>query len=85
MRSTSNHAFTIKAFGNDKACHSVAELKSILVAEYLHQSVAVHFTAALSGLRRVLFIDVEEDAIRMSYGERPVVNFQELTSEALIP
>lgn len=82
MRSSSEVPFAIKAFGNDRLCHDVAGLEQTLKAEYADQSVTIHYRSGRTGLTKVLFVDVDVDAVRLSYGERPVVDFTQLASDA---
>lgn len=82
MRCSSEMPFKIVAFGNDALCRDVEELEHRLMSEYQNRSVAIHYRTASTGIIGMVFVNVESDAVRETYGERSVVDFSKISSAA---
>ncbi|TDX23729.1 hypothetical protein DFO67_12446 [Modicisalibacter xianhensis] len=75
--------FKIRDFGRDTWCNSVDELIATLRSRYATKSVSVQYRTKATGSSRVVFVDVDPDAIRHSYQDRNEVDFCLIESEAL--
>ena len=68
--------YQIRAFGNDRECDTVDALQETLGREYAGQSVSILYRAAATGMRRVHYVDVQDDGtVIESYGEHAPVDF----------
>lgn len=75
--------FTIRDFGNDTQCASIAELKEALATKYADNSVSIQYKRP-SGMVNVKFVDVSKcgQVVTDSYGEEGLFDYDGLDAEA---
>ncbi|ACH64654.1 hypothetical protein ACTFQF_00225 [Aliivibrio fischeri] len=69
-------AVLIKNFGNNIEVNTLEELKKVLFDKYMNLSVSLVYTPSLSGIKKVLYVDVSCEnhklVVTNSYSSSPV-------------
>ncbi|MDL4860776.1 hypothetical protein NPJ88_000365 [Halomonas elongata] len=72
----------IRAFGNDRTCSSIDDLRETLSTHYRGHSVTLDYERASHGMRGSHFIDVLDDGSAVeSYGKQAPVKFEALQAD----
>ncbi len=72
--------YRIRNFGNDRQCHSLADLEQTLTRDYQGKSVSIEYPRP-SGILGIAFVDVTvEGEIQASYGGRERFNLAQIAA-----
>lgn len=71
--------FEIRNFGNNVKCDDANSVLSALSEKYAGKSVSVAFGSKVSGIKKILFVDVSNDGlVTHSYGDKAELNVESL-------